>query len=153
MNFPISVNPADNGYINKINRFANRAIPASAIDEIKRVQPHNAGYEPLGWLHELVNADKHRSPVLTITHLPVFVWVGNEPTTTTGLFQDMGANLDAGTRTVTGRVSGLAMDMEYQGTIQVTFTNLAVPREPIDLLLQQIVKTVADIVPRFDSFF
>jgi hypothetical protein len=36
------------------------AVPAAAIDELERVQPYHAGYEPLETLALLVNPSKHR---------------------------------------------------------------------------------------------
>jgi hypothetical protein len=43
-------------------------VPAAAINEIERVQPYNAGFEPIGTLSQLVNEDKHRLPVLTVAY-------------------------------------------------------------------------------------
>jgi hypothetical protein len=56
------------------DRLADRQIPTGAIDEIKTVQPYNAGYEPLGWLTRLVNQDKHRMLLPTtgeVDHLTI----------------------------------------------------------------------------------
>ena len=76
ISFPISIKPystnmalTDAGYVNKLNRFANRGMPADIIEEIKAVQPHNTGYEPLWWLHELVNFDKHCTLLLVAGRL------------------------------------------------------------------------------------
>ena len=66
VSFPPTIDPNADGHVNRINRFANRQIPASAISIIKSVQPYNAGQQPLWYLHELVNCDKHRLPLLTI---------------------------------------------------------------------------------------
>src|SRR5437899_342422 len=63
--FPLAADP------NKLdlNSLAKYNIPALARDEIEHVQPYHAGYEPLGWLKKLVNADKHCLPLLTISHV------------------------------------------------------------------------------------
>src|SRR4029434_5844611 len=49
--FPIYNDPSSDGLANKINRFTNRQVPTSAVDEIKALQPYNRPYRSLWWLH------------------------------------------------------------------------------------------------------
>src|SRR5437667_1296401 len=54
--FPIFDNPHKKSFKDdRFNSLTKRKVPAHAITELKRVQPHNAGYEPLLWLQTLVN--------------------------------------------------------------------------------------------------
>jgi hypothetical protein len=43
------------------------------------------------------------------------------------------------------------VQVKGQATVFVAFQNVAMPREPVDRTLEQIVKCVADIIPRFDA--
>ena len=45
-------------------------------------------------------------------------------------------------------------DVQMKGKVAffVTWKDVPVPHEPVDRTLEQIVKTAADIVPRFDRF-
>lgn len=155
--FPIRepVDPPGDGYVNKINRLTNlisRGYPAPAIDEIQAVQPNHAGYKPLWWLNELVNFDKHRMPLLTIGHIA-------------------GADMEILVRPAVNhmgwakRVTGVArlttdgsiprsdMEVDCQATVYVAWQDVAMPPEPVDRTLEQIIKTVANVIPRFDPFF
>lgn len=146
--FPISEKAADSGYMNRLNCLANRKVPAAAIDEIKMVQPYNRGYEPMWWLHELVNTDKHRMPILTVSTVPFFAW-----------FEDAdgrirpAAHWSPNRKTIPTPAELEAMRVEYQVSICVTFQDVTMPREPVDLTLEQIIETAANIIPRFERFF
>ena len=55
----------------------------------------------------------------------------------------------------TGDQPAFQSDVEMKGkaTIYVTWKDASMPREPVDLTLEKIIKRVGDIIPRFDSFF
>jgi len=55
----------------------------------------------------------------------------------------------------TGNQPAFQSDVEMKGkaAIYVTWKDVSMPRERVDVTLQQIVKCVADIIPRFDRFF
>jgi hypothetical protein len=157
--FPIVRDPAHQNLVRRVNGFADRAVPALAIDEIKAVQPYNTGYEPMGWLEELVNEDKHRLPVLTIGHLvsaDVDVFMKNNGEY--GLVGQTGNSLaflgfPAGylpTQTPDNRGY---MQVKGKATGFVAFEDVTMPREPVDRTLEQIIETVSNIIPRFDCFF
>jgi hypothetical protein len=132
----------------------NRKLPTGAIHEIEAVQPYNAGYEPLWWLTELVNQDKHRMFLLT---------VGVVESVTVKLSSWPLGPLQVGEDTITIPGSDLAasgnptiqsdMQMKAKPTIQVTWKDVPMPSEPVERTLEQIVKCVTHIVPRFDRFF
>jgi hypothetical protein len=117
-------------------------------------QPYNAGYEPLLWLNKLVNRDKHRTLLLTtgkFDHMTVgfsSVYDQMRKSETITIPRD-----DLATKTQPALQSDVPMKGKV--AIYVTLQNVLVPRkpEPVDLTLEQIVKCVADIVPRFDRFF
>ena len=146
--FPICDSPADPWYVDRLNRLAKRGIPTPAIDEIKTMQPHNRGYESLRWLRELVNTDKHRMPILTISYVPFFVY-GRDAD---GRIYPV-PHWGAGRKTTPTPDEIKAMVMEHQVSIHVTFQDVTMPRQPVDLTLEQIIKTAANIIACFDKFF
>ena len=56
---------------------------------------------------------------------------------------------------ITGEPSPIHSDVQMKGevAIYVTWQDLTMPREPVERTLEQIVKTAANIIPRFDGFF
>lgn len=150
--FPISVDTSNRGYVKKINEFADRQIPAAAIAEIHAVQPGNALYRSLAWLQTIVNTDKHRMPILTynvteIKSLVVFSSWSRTEACQEGGDDTMGISLPTSLTTEDMQVDG-------QVTGFITLKDIPMPViAPVDLALEEIVKTVADIIPRFDSFF
>lgn len=135
------------------DRLADRQIPADAISEIKTVQPYNAGYESLWLLTQLVNQDKHRLLLTTIgefNHMAVEF----ERSEIDG-FQPKGPiNLPREYFATTGASAFQSdMQMKAKAAIYVTWEDVSMPREPVDRTLEQVIKCVADIVPRFDAFF
>lgn len=130
---------------------AKRHVPATAISLIEAVQPYNGGYEPLSLLTKLVNTDKHRMPLLTISYIPAIVWAseGDGRITSIGL---MPIGLDDETER-SRRAMLKDMGVEADISICVTFKDITMPREPVDRTLENVLKTVADIIPRFDQFF
>ena len=146
VSFPIYIDKSDAGLSNKINRLTNRKIPTDAIDEIIAVQPNDRRYESLWWLHELVNADKHRMIHLTTTMFPTFTWIEIEGIGP--IFPGFGHHLGAAASS-----GSEPMEMKAQNPVCVTIDDIAMPREPVDRMLEQIIKTVTNVVPRFDRFF
>jgi hypothetical protein len=45
------------------------------------------------------------------------------------------------------------VDVNLQATLHITCEDSAMPRVPLTIALEQIIKTVADIIPRFERFF
>jgi hypothetical protein len=150
--FPIFKRPGDKCVKDRFDALTNRKIPAPAITEIKRAQPYNAGYEPLLSLQKLVNRDKHQTLLLTtgdFDHMivelnPVYDQMRKSETITIPR-DDL----------ATGNQPAFQSDVEMKGkaAIYVTWKDVSMPREPVDLTLEKIVKSVVDIVPRFDRFF
>jgi hypothetical protein len=151
--FPISKIVNQSGYVNRLDRLAKRRIPMAAIAEIKAVQPYTPGYEPLWLLHELVNTDKHRMPILTLAQVPVFMTLTDRAGSVSygsGTFQGHVAPLD---KTVDGKVATeVSVKMDDKVATTVTFKDDAMPRESVDRTLEQIIATVAKIIPRFEPF-
>lgn len=148
VSFPISTSPSGtpgNGLDSKLNGFLKRKMPTAVIDEIKLLQPYNRGYESLGWLNELINTDKHRMPHLTIGAAGTFMYIQFGPHR---LFPAFGHDLD----TESG-VSGDDVKVDAQIPVYVAFKNAAVPDRSVHELIAEIIKTVADVIPRFDRFF
>jgi hypothetical protein len=153
--FHLYPNPGDKGYIHWLNCLTNRKIPTGAIDVIKDVQPHNAGYEPLWQLHEIVNGDKHRLPVLITTRIkpigPMSLAVTSE-----GGRRDIvvGVGVQNSLEIDTSQITGnFKVEVDSQATIFVAFSDSSMPLEPVDRTLENIIKCVANVIPQFDSFF
>jgi hypothetical protein len=152
--FPINSGMTKQGYLDRLNRLAQRQVPVPVIDVIKTVQPDQRGYEPLEWLHILVNGDKHRMPLLTIgviAGLGVVTTFGNMRSVATGKSFRNGVTYKADAAYLALVKSG-AVKVEAQAAVDVTWKDAPVPTEPVDMTLEQIVKAVADIIPRFDVF-
>jgi hypothetical protein len=43
--------------------------------------------------------------------------------------------------------------VQSQATVFIAFRDSAMPREPVNRTLEQIVECVANVIPRFDQFF
>jgi len=153
VSFPLSETATDAGLKNRLNSLTNRKIPAGAITEIEAAQPYNAGYEPLWWLHELVNRDKYRMPLLTTGEFddititfatpPLYQDLIKQPATVT-----VPRNRQAATHTMQSNVQ-----MKGEVAIYVTWKDISVPLVPVDRTLEQIIETVTNVIPRFDRFF
>jgi hypothetical protein len=161
--FPIYRDALDENYLHRLKRLADRHVPAGAIDRIKAAQPYNGGYESLWLLHELVNSDKHRAPLLTIGHIGNFEISFAEPADIDwrggrdhgyGIRGAAGGVQSIATRGGTERVAftSSAMHVNAQATVYVAWPDVTVPDEPVDLTLEKIIRTVANIVPGFDLF-
>lgn len=150
VSWPIYETDTIERYVSKINGFANRKMPADAIREIKQTHHQNAGYESLWWLNTLANEDKHRMPLLTVNR--------GRDTLVMDLLglrrPDVGSvAIKAHVETGSGTRAPFHVDMYVQPTAYVAWQDVAMPREPVDRTLEQIIETVANIVPRFDAFF
>lgn len=149
VSFPIVGTSADADF----KDLAKRHIPADAVAEIRLSQPYNAGYESLGWLNVLVNIDKHRMPLLTIGQFDKMTVTLATP----AIFFDLVKEPSTITLTREAATSQPPMlsDVQMRGEITpyVTWKDAAVPRKPVELMLEQIVGCVAIVVPRFDRFF
>jgi hypothetical protein len=167
--FPIYV-AGEHGYATGIKRLSDllkpaggRDIPTVVVKEIEASQTHNCGSNTLGWLHHLVNTDKHRMPLLTIGRLKagtvsaqlsgtgnVEVIVDNTPIAQ-GISVTSFIVPHGQAERIT--VKGHGVKMNIQPTVVVTFQDVLMPRIPVDVALEQIVETVGHVVPRFDDFF
>ena len=148
--FPMCEVAADFQDCSKI--LTKRQVPTEAITEVNRAQPYNTGYQPLLWLQELVNRDKHRMLLLTIGEVDNFQ-IEFGPSAVLG-FRAETVTLSRTDLTAIG-TTAFQSDMQMKGkaTIYVTWKDVPMPREPADRTLEQIIKCVADIIPRFDRFF
>lgn len=149
--FPISELPIK--IKERLDGLADRQIPAAAISEIEAVQPYNAGYEPILLLAKLVNQDKHRLLLPTIGEvdgLSIEFAPSPHDGFTPGTINLRRKDLDA-----IGKNPMFQSDMKMKAkpAIYVAWKDIPMPQEPLDRTLEQIVKCVADIVPRFDAFF
>src|SRR5665213_4296904 len=131
----------DNGYTNRLKSLAKRGMPASAISEIDAIQPYNGGYESLWVLHELVNTDKHRLPIITLGFIPAFAYFGTiDKTSGPGTFDpaidydvwiDPPAHhpvcSDPNFKTTWTVAEREEMNMYYDVTIHVTFEDVTMP--------------------------
>jgi hypothetical protein len=138
------VDPPGDAYVNKINFLANR-LPAPVVKQIEAVQPNNPAYVPLGWLNKLVNMDKHRAPLLTISRL--------DNVTVTQLIGDRQIDLATGSGKISVPQLGPEMQMHAKTSCFITFGNVGVPYIPVGRLLEQIVETVAKVIPEFEPLF
>jgi hypothetical protein len=155
--FPITDDPAHPGYLNRLKGLAKRQIPTPAIDEIRTVQPYNTGYKSLALLHDLVNTDKHRLPLLTMSRVHTQTIITNPDSAMRGLIRTtFPGGIKFQTRAVNVRSVAVPkdqVDMKAEATLVVTFQDLAMPRIPVDRALEEIIETVANVIPRFDRFF
>lgn len=149
---PIYDDPSAKGLAENLNRLAEKKIPATAIQHIRDIQPNNRGYEPLGWLHALSNDDKHRMPLLTISEIEsaeIVIMLGNIRTVTSGRQAAQGVNLD----TMGMPIDREQVQVDSQASLYVAFADSGVPPIPVDAALDQIIKCVANVVPRFEPIF
>lgn len=168
VSFPISRDSTE-GHRDRLDRLTQRGIPTSAIDEIQRPQPYASRQDTLWWLHELVNTNKHRMPLLVIGHIKGVTVRRHEMGNSVLTLHALGTFTDACSTDVgfdqpfsvtvedvaANRITirSTEMEMDTQPTIYVTWKDSLMPREPVDRTLEQIIETVANIIPRFDQFF
>jgi hypothetical protein len=148
--FPISETPTE--VKDRFNSLADRKLPADAIREIKAVQPYNAGYEPLLLLTQLVNQDKHRMLLPTIGEVGDLT-IEFAPSELLGFRQEAVTIPQKDLAAIGTTAFQSDMQMKGKAAIYVTLKDVAVPPESVDRTLEQIIKCVVDIIPRFDRFF
>jgi len=149
--FPILQKPASlKKYLNDLK---NRKMPTKVIKEIEASQPYNTGYESLLWLRELVNTDKHRMLLLTTGEFDYMTVTLATP----AIYQDLIKQPVTLTipRSRAAKEPPLQSDVQMKGevSIYVTWADAALPREPVDKTLDDIVKCVATTTPKFDGCF
>jgi hypothetical protein len=149
--FSLATGPADIYFREHMKSLADRRIPADAISLIEAIQPHNGGYEPLRFLSKLVNTDKHRMPLLATSYIPMVAWCAEAGGRITGIGM-VPFGLDTETeRSLRARLKEMGVEADF--SISVAFKDVTMPRGPVDRTLEDILKTIADIIPRFDKFF
>lgn len=172
--FPLFEAPSTDPSSTYMNRFTYlpRRMPKAidgtthAIDVIKSVQPYNSDYRSLWVLHELVNTDKHRLLLITrsdvVSATITSFYEGTEFMTaghTTGVKEiDLVNTLHGLGFDTESDVPSDKVEVKSQPTIHVTLKDLPVPIPgikgiPVESVLQQIIETVADVLPKFDRFF
>jgi hypothetical protein len=136
-----------------LDALQKRGIPADPINEIQAVLLDNAPDKPLGWLHELVNRDKHRMPLLTVGHYDEMTVTFTTP----AIYADISgptSSIVMPREPITGEPPALQADVQMKAEVAIylAWKDVPMPREPVERTLVQIVKTVANIIPQFDTF-
>ena len=142
--FPIFITPANfTKYIARLNdsRGWNYKIPNSVITTFDTVQPYQTGYDRLWIFKMVVNADKHRLPLVTEGNIDKFEITVSRV--------KVGAHLPP---QLIASSSYYASQVKTSATVHVTWQDPFMPREPVARTMQDFVERVADIVPRFDAF-
>jgi hypothetical protein len=136
----------------RVKRFATlamRQLPKTILDTLEAAQPYQPGKESLFWLRDLVNKDKHRMPILTIGCIPKadFLKVVH------GVKTIIAANVSGALNHTDANIGQTGVRVDCHPTIFVMLKDHpALPRIPVDVLLQQIIDCVANIIPRFEGF-
>lgn len=163
LTFPILLADPDRrqGHIDHLRRLAKRGMPTSAIDVIASVQDdvREDGPEPLRWLYELANIDKHRYAVLTVG---TFVAAQVEITGFRGanlLIRSDIAHRGLAVKTETMPPDLVAfireqpMNVNVNPSADITTPDLERVEAPLSFVLDQVVKCATDVIPRFETFF
>jgi hypothetical protein len=145
------------GHINHLDGLSRRGIPAGAIKIMKEAQADVSGNDSLRWLYELVNTDKHRTPLLTIgsfsaAQIEIRDYKGQNWLIRSDIIKD-GVTLNTKDPDLLQFVRENPANVNVQASVQITFEDVAVPLVPADATLEQIIETVANLIPRFDQFF
>lgn len=159
LNFPILL-PDPNrskGHIDHLHRLAKRGFPTGAIQVVKDVQADVSGNPALQWLYELVNTDKHRTPILTVASFSAAQIELRDFRNRDWLIRSdvirFGVTIDTKEPDLLAFVRDHPMNVNVQASVQIACQDVAVPDVPIERTLEQIIETVANIIPRFDPFF
>jgi hypothetical protein len=125
-------------------------VPAPTIGEIEKVQPYQAGYQPIGFLSQLVSIDKHRLPLMTIGNAQTLSCQATLPggwvmSGTPGASITFGAGVPSGPA-----APPVEVQMEGKAAVYVTLQDASMPQGPVDLLLGQMLKCVSDVLSRFE---
>jgi hypothetical protein len=145
------------GHIDHLDRLAKRGIPARVIEIIQGVQADASGDASLQWLYELANTDKHRAPIFTIgsfsaAQIELRGFRGRNWLIRSDIIKD-GVTIDTKEPDLLKFVRSNPMDVNVQAAVQITSQDVSMPREPLERTLEQILNTVAGLIPRFDQFF
>jgi hypothetical protein len=131
---------------------------AAAFREIENVQPYHAWYESLDTLNLLVNRDKHRMLLLCCSVVfqqgELSFFQGDKPCwrTTGGI--GMKFDLDAWGPKFAAGSPPLSVKVETKPTVLVALKDFPVPPTTTYVgILDNVLKCVANVIPRFDSFF
>lgn len=159
LTFPILLaDPARRqGHIDHLDRLARRGIPADAIKIFQEAQADVSGNDSLRWLYELVNTDKHRTPLLTIgdfvaAQIEISDYKGRNLLIRSDIIRH-GVTLNTNDPDLLRFVRENPANVNVQASVQVSFYDVAVPSVPVTVTLEEIIKTVSNLVPRFDGFF
>lgn len=137
------------------NRAAHYKFPASVIGEITAVQPYNAGYEPLWLLYILVNQDKHRLPLLMEAHVVAgdlrVTFGGQVATVVNSTAMSMAVQAPIPTPPF-GSQPKMNVDADILAKF-VAFDDATMPREPVEVTLENILRCVESVVGRLEQFF
>jgi hypothetical protein len=126
------------------------------IDEVESVQPNKAGNEPLQWLNSLVNTDKHRMILLTVGIVgsaQIVMWQPPD-----GIRRMVsGASIRSGATfktnpTMMAAINDGSMQVDVQATIDITWKDVSMPSEPVEVTLGGIVTFTRDIVEKLGRF-
>jgi hypothetical protein len=128
-------------------------VPATAIDEIERVQPYQTGHESLAALDSLVRVDKHRTLLLCASVIQesgvVRIYHGDKLAATCwGVSTRMRQNV-AAMGDMPRRADEFHVEVEGKPTILVALKDVPAPMTYVGIL-QNILERVANIVERFD---
>jgi hypothetical protein len=137
--FPLWDEPGDfQKYIRRLNdpNAWNYKIPNPVIAEFEQVQPYHTRYARLGLFRILVNIDKHRLPLVTKGELSGGRFSIDFPS-------DINPQL---------AITEAEAKVQAQTTVHVTWQDSAMPREPVQRTIEDFVKLVANIIPRFERF-
>jgi hypothetical protein len=126
------------------------AVSTDALDIIESVQPYNTGYKPIGDLDLLVRTDKHRSLLLCALFMEnmgtVSVYHGHEL-----IFTGCGIKLETSAPRFAG-FGAINVKVDTEPTILVALKDVPAPFTFIGIL-DDVIKCIANIIPRFDRFF
>ena len=132
-------------------------IPASAMSVIESVQPYHAGNESLDSLDLLVRTDKHRMLLLCTLFLrsagKFSIFHGSKPAWKVEGMTRLGMNLTAFGPPFAGSTD-FRVEVDEKPTLFVSLKDGLPPGHfALGGLLDEIIKCVTNIVPRFDQFF
>jgi hypothetical protein len=153
--FPIWSADGAQGYLDRLNRLSNRKIPTPVIDEIKAVQPNVAGYESIGLLQYLVNTDKHRALLVSVGAIE-----GAEIVITSGTWRGLvrGERVRDGVTFRADKILSRAgiedgtVQVNAQAAIQITWRDPWMPRERVEVTLEEVIVTTSNIVDKIGRF-
>ena len=139
--FPIDITAK--WFAESLNRLKQYKISAAAIADIEAVQPYHALYSPLWTLDTLVNIEKHRLPLVAIGKISGGEFVIHLPADNPAFQTD----------SIPLPVAGVDdMQVNGQATAFVAWKDVGMPWEPVGTTLANIIKCVANVIPRFEGY-